>query len=160
MTKKLLYFTILQALLGYNIFHSLFSGDIAHNAYCGSWFFPNLDGGGTGFMGTGELECPNQIQGKLTEALWTSIFLLAIWLLSLRSGKNKSEFRSPPYQDKPELKSLLELSRSESKSFSDGNKSESKSFSDGNKSESRWPPDTYVNNDKQTWSRFTSFFNR
>ena len=100
MTSKKLYFTILQALLGYNIFHSLFSGDISGVSYCGSWFFPNEDGGGTGFMGSGALECPNQIQGKLTEALWTSIFLLAIWLLSLRGEKNKSESRSLPEIDK------------------------------------------------------------
>ena len=110
MTSKNFYFIILQALLGFNIFHSLFSGDISGVSYCGSWFFPNLEDGGTGFMATGDLECPNQIQGKLTEALWTSIFLSAIslftWLkgespvrefFTSNSGKNKFEGRLLDY---------------------------------------------------------------
>ena len=141
MTSKKLYFTILQALLGFNIFQSLFSGDISGGSWCGSWFFPNEEDGGTGLMGSGVLECPNQIQGKLTEALWTSIFLLAIWLLSLRGEKIKSESRSLPYQVK-----------SESRSLTDSDKSESKSLPDSDKSESRWPADDYV--EKQTRSKF------
>jgi hypothetical protein len=88
-TSKNLYFTILQALLGYNIFYSLFSGDISGVSWCGSWFFPMEKDGGTGFMGSGELECPNQIQGKLTEALWTSIFLSAILLFTYLKGKGQ-----------------------------------------------------------------------
>ncbi len=40
-------------------------------------------------MGSGRLECPNQIEGKLTEALWTSIFLSAIWLFTYLNGKGQ-----------------------------------------------------------------------
>lgn len=40
-------------------------------------------------MGTGDIECQNQIQGKLTEALWTSIFLSAISLFEYLKGKSQ-----------------------------------------------------------------------
>jgi len=74
-TSKNLYFIILRALLGFNIFHSLFSRSSAGDIECGSWFFPTLKGGSTGFMALGDLACGRTTQGKFIEALASSFFL-------------------------------------------------------------------------------------
>jgi hypothetical protein len=84
-TSKNLYFIILRALLGFNIFHSLFGRSSAGDIECGSWFFPTLKGGSTGFMALGDLACGRSAQGKFIEALASSFFLAFVWIFETRS---------------------------------------------------------------------------
>lgn len=94
-TSKNLYFIILRALIGFNIFHSLFGRDSVGNTECGSWFFPNLDSRSTGFMATGDLACPQNIQGKFIEALMSAIFLGVVWYFG-RQRKPKVKYDPIP----------------------------------------------------------------
>jgi hypothetical protein len=84
-TSKNLYFIILRALLGFNIFHSLFSRTSTGDIECGSWFFPTLKSGSTGFMALGDLACGRSAQGKFIEALASSFFLAFVWIFETRS---------------------------------------------------------------------------
>ena len=93
----------MRALLAFNIFKSLF-GREASSGECGSWVFPHIDGGGTGFMGTGELNCPNLISGNFVEAMVSAIFLGVFWYLgSTRETKpnknNKKISLDIPYHE-------------------------------------------------------------
>jgi hypothetical protein len=88
-TSKNLYFIILRALLGFNIFHSLFGRSSTGDIECGSWFFPTLKGGSTGFMALGNLACGQSTQGKFIEALASSFFLAFVWIFETRSIPEK-----------------------------------------------------------------------
>lgn len=73
-----LYLTILSALIGFNIFRSLFGRENTFNSECGSWFFPVLDepGAPIGFFTSGaDRACPRLISGKFTEALVSAVIL-------------------------------------------------------------------------------------
>jgi hypothetical protein len=88
-TSKNLYFVILRALLGFNIFHSLFGRNSVGDTECGSWFFPNLKSRSTGFMGIGDLACERSTQGKFIEALASFFFLLLVWVLQTFQSEKK-----------------------------------------------------------------------
>lgn len=80
-SHRSLYLTILSALLGFNIFRSLFGRESIGNDECGSWFFPVLDepGNPVGFFTSGaERECSRYITGTLTEAVMSALALGAI----------------------------------------------------------------------------------
>jgi hypothetical protein len=73
-----LYLTILSALIGFNIFRSLFGRENTFNSECGSWFFPVLDetGAPIGFFTSGaDRACPRLISGNFTEALVSAVIL-------------------------------------------------------------------------------------
>jgi len=80
-SHRSLYLTILSALLGFNIFRSLFGRESIGNDECGSWFFPVLDepGNPVGFFTSGaERACSRYITGTLTEAVMSALALGAI----------------------------------------------------------------------------------
>ena len=88
-TPKNLHFIILRALLGFNIFHSLFGRSSVGDIECGSWFFPTLKGGSTGFMAMGDLACGRSAQGKFIEALASSFFIFFVWIFETKSLSEK-----------------------------------------------------------------------
>jgi len=76
-----LYLTILSALLGFNIFRSLFGRESIGDQECGSFFFPVLNerGNPIGFFTSGaDRACPRFIAGTLTEAVMSALALGAI----------------------------------------------------------------------------------
>ena len=80
-SHRSLYYTILSALLGFNIFQSLFGRENSAGDECGSWFFPVLDepGNPIGFFTSGaDRACPRFISGTLTEALMSALALAAV----------------------------------------------------------------------------------
>ena len=80
-SHRSLYYTILSALLGFNIFQSLFGRESSGGDECGSWFFPVLDepGNPIGFFTSGaDRACPRFISGTLTEALMSALALAAV----------------------------------------------------------------------------------
>jgi len=80
-SQRSLYLTILSALLGFNIFRSLFGREGVGGDECGSWFFPVLNEPGkpVGFFTSGaERVCPRFIAGTLTEAVMSALALGAI----------------------------------------------------------------------------------
>ena len=80
-SHRSLYYTILSALLGFNIFQSLFGRESSARDECGSWFFPVLDepGNPIGFFTSGaDRACPRFISGTLTEALMSALALAAV----------------------------------------------------------------------------------
>ena len=80
-SHRSLYYTILSALLGFNIFQSLFGRESSGGDECGSWFFPVLDEPGypIGFFTSGaDRACPRFISGTLTEALMSALALAAV----------------------------------------------------------------------------------
>jgi len=79
-SHRSLYLTILSALLGFNIFRSLF-GRESVAIECGSWFFPVRDEAGNpvGFFTSGAARaCPRYIAGTLTEAVVSAVALAAV----------------------------------------------------------------------------------
>ena len=80
-SHRSLYLTILSALLGFNIFQSLFGRENSAGDECGSWFFPVLDepGNPIGFFTSGaDRACPRFISRTLTEALMSALALAAV----------------------------------------------------------------------------------
>lgn len=80
-SHRSLYLTILSALLGFNIFQSLFGRESSGGDECGSWFFPVLeeDGYPIGFFASGaDRACPRYIAGTLTEAVVSALALAVV----------------------------------------------------------------------------------
>lgn len=76
--NKSLYYTILSALLAYNIWTSLVGREASATRECGSWLRPVLDDAGSPigwFWSVGERECPQLIAGNLDEALFSAVLL-------------------------------------------------------------------------------------
>ncbi len=78
MDVKNLYFVIIQALLGFNIFRSLFGRDSVGDDECGSMFFRAAD----------SLNCDRMLNGKLIEAIASAVFL-GIFTYAQRQNSNK-----------------------------------------------------------------------
>jgi hypothetical protein len=80
--RRGLYLTILSALLGFNIFQSLFGRESSiSGGECGSWFFPVLDEPGNPigfFTSDADRACPRLISGSLREAVASAIALAAV----------------------------------------------------------------------------------
>lgn len=79
-SPRSLYLTILSALLGSNIFKSLFGRETS-SGECGSWFRPVLEERGSPisyFWVSAERACPRLISGNLREAVFSAIALAAV----------------------------------------------------------------------------------
>jgi len=84
-----LYYIVLSALLGFNIFESLFGREVGHAGECGSWIRPNIEDGQTTSLGwfwdAGERFCPRAMSGRLNEAILSAVVLgLLSLVLKLR----------------------------------------------------------------------------